>query len=81
MEEEPTVQPMLQPGLQIEHAAFVTPGLDFFHASAIAFRDAQLDQPEYVVGKARVAQPVTLAAVRAKVGPDLALDKFDEHSF
>src|SRR5947208_3626787 len=41
MNEEPAVEPVMKPDLQIEHSAFVAPRLDFLEPAAVTFGDAQ----------------------------------------
>ena len=37
MDEEPAMEPVMEAGLEIEHAPFVAPGLDFFDSTAVVF--------------------------------------------
>ena len=71
----------MEADLKIEHAPFVAPGLDFFDAGPITFRDAQLHETKGVVGKARIVQAHPVAAMRLQIGKNLALDEFDENGF
>jgi hypothetical protein len=66
------MEPMVKAGLEIEHAPFVAPGLDFFNATAVGFGHAQLHEAEGVVGEPGVAEAEPLAATRPEVGKNLA---------
>ena len=64
---------MLQFDLQIEHAALVAPGLDFFHAIPICFGDAEFNKAKCVFGKTSVAEPKLFAAFGREVGEYLSI--------
>jgi len=81
MNEKPGVQPVLQAHLDVEHAPFIAPVLNFLDAAAVGFGHPQLHETKGVVGKTRVVQAHPIAAARAQIGKNLPVDKFDEHSF
>lgn len=64
VDEKPTVEPVMQAHLQIEHAAFIAPGLDLFDAAPISFGDAQLHKAKGVVRKTRIVQAHSVAPSR-----------------
>lgn len=64
--------------LKIEHAPFVAPGLNFFDAAPVTFRDAKFHETKSVIGKAWVAQAHPIATMGLQVRENLALDEFDE---
>ena len=80
MDEKPGVQPVLQTNLQVEHAPLVAPVLNFFDAAAIGFGHPELHETKSVVGKTGIVQPHPVAAARAEIGKNLAIDKLDQHS-
>jgi hypothetical protein len=81
MNEKPGVQPVLQAHLDIEHAPFIAPVLDFFDPAPVGFGHAQLHEAKGVVGETRIIEPHPIAAARAQIGKDLAVDKLDQDSF
>ena len=81
MNEKPRVQPVLQAHLHIEHAPLVAPVLDFFDPAPVGFGHPQLHEAKGVVGKTRIIEAHSIAAARAQVRKNLAVDEFDQHSF
>src|ERR1700730_2833340 len=71
--EEPAVQPVLHLGLQVEHAPFVAPSLDFLGACAVNLRYPKFNEPKCVFGEASVAEPIFFAASRGKVRNHLSI--------
>jgi hypothetical protein len=72
MDEQPSVQPMLQLGLQIRPSPFVAARLQFLDAWQPFRRDIQLQKSECVIAFALAAEPVPIAApqpeIRQRVG-------------
>ena len=81
MDKKPGVQPVMKPDLDVEHSALVAPRFDFIDPAAVAFRDAQFRKTKGVLGKAAIVQAHPVAAMRAEVGKDLAVDEFDQRLF
>src|ERR1700693_2425674 len=78
---QPSMQPVVQLGLPIEHAALVAPRLDFFHPAAIRFGHAQFCITESVVRKAGIVELEPFAAACAEIRKNLPLDKLNQRRF
>src|SRR5437016_10725190 len=72
---------MMQLCLEIEHAPFVAPALDFFHAIAIPFGNAEFYESKRVFGKTRFAKTHSIAPARRKIRHDLAIQEIEERRF
>ena len=70
---KPAMQPVLQFNLQIEHAALVAPGLNFFDPIAVRFGDAKFNESKCVFGKTGVAEAKCFAAFGRKIREYLAI--------
>ena|ERR1700675_2570927 len=81
VDKEPTMQPMLHLSLQIEHAPLVAPRLDFIHAHTVSLGDAQPDESERVFRKARVANPISFAALGREIRNYLSIQEFEQRHF
>ena len=75
------MQPMLQPGLQIEHAPFIAPCLNFFDARPIRFRDAQLRKTEGLLSETRIVQSKFFTAPCGEIGENLPFDELRQRFF
>ena len=67
---------MLQLQLQIQHAAFIAPRLDFLDAIAVRFGDTEFDETKCILGKTRVAQAKPVATFGCKVRENLSIQEF-----
>ena len=72
---------MVQFRLEIEHAALIAPGLDFFDASPVGLGYAKLHKAKGIFGKSRVAQTKPAAALGGEIRKNLSIQEIEERGF